>query len=229
MITKSEIVKGDLFSEDVHYVAEAIYDDGVDFKHLETGKIVTLDNEYIKLLKPANQFQKVVKVGKEDKRWTKVKIDAAIKRGTYTAENAPVIDSIEVEGIRTIFENIYTGIAFKAVFRKADEKLTKKDFEQQKSDQRQAALDLIEKAKSSKKSMQQAYSTALEFIQNNPITDVKSGDSRSLIGYKVQYKSRDGKYMCNEITSDSTLQQRPVNINTLQSLIVDGIKYEVVE
>lgn len=201
-----EIEVGDIFSEESHYVVNKVAKDKVEFLHLESGKKVSLSNEYVaNLLSTSDQYDNEVKVGKEDK-----------KDGT--------------PGIRTIFENIKSSEVFTVVFKKQDKPKTKKAIEADKEAQRAKAVALIDEAKKAKKSMAIAYKEALEFIQNNPIKDYIEGEDRILRGYKMQFVSRDGKYRCMDMDitrTDKETGERLVNINTISQLIYNGIKYIV--
>lgn len=201
-----EIEVGDIFSEESHYVVNKVAKDKVEFLHLESGKKVSLSNEYVaNLLNTSDQYDNNVKVGKEDK-----------KDGT--------------PGIRTIFENIKSSEVFTVVFKKQDKPKTKKAIEAEKEAQRAEAVALIDKAKKAKKSMATAYKEALEFIQNNPIKDYIEGEDRILRGYKMQFVSRDGKYRCMDMDitrTDKEPGERLVNINTISQLIYNGTKYIV--
>ena len=201
-----EIEAGDIFSEESHYVVNKVAKDKVEFLHLESGKKVSLSNEYVaNLLNTSDQYDNEVKVGKEDK-----------KDGT--------------PGIRTIFENIKSSEVFTVVFKKQDKPKTKKAIEAEKEAQRAEAVALIDKAKKAKKSMATAYKEALEFIQNNPIKDYIEGEDRILRGYKMQFVSRDGKYRCMDMDitrTDKETGERLVNINTISQLIYNGNKYIV--
>lgn len=201
-----EIEVGDIFSEESHYIVNKVAKDRVEFLHLESGKKVSLSNEYVtNLLNTSDQYDNEVKVGKEDK-----------KDGT--------------PGIRTIFENIKSSEVFTVVFKKQDKPKTKKAIEAEKKAQRAEAVALIDKAKKAKKSMATAYKEALEFIQNNPIKDYIEGEDRILRGYKMQFVSRDGKYRCMDMDitrTDKETGERLVNINTISQLIYNGTKYIV--
>lgn len=201
-----EIEVGDIFSEESHYVVNKVAKDKVEFLHLESGKKVSLSNEYVaNLLNTSDQYDNEVKVGKEDK-----------KDGT--------------PGIRTIFENIKSSEVFTVVFKKQDKPKTKKAIEAEKEAQRAEAVALIDKAKKAKKSMATAYKEALESIQNNPIRDYIEGEDRILRGYKMQFVSRDGKYRCMDMDitrTDKETGERLVNINTISQLIYNGTKYIV--
>ena len=201
-----EIEVGDIFSEESHYVVNKVAKDKVEFLHLESGKKVSLSNEYVaNLLNTSDQYDNEVKVGKEDK-----------KDGT--------------PGIRTIFENIKSSEVFTVVFKKQDKPKTKKAVEAEKETQRNEAVAIIDKAKKAKKSMATAYKEALEFVQNNPIKDYIEGEERVLRGYKIQFVSRDGKYRCMDMDitrTDKETGERLVNINTISQLIYNGTKYIV--
>lgn len=201
-----EIEVGDIFSEESHYVVNKVAKDKVEFLHLESGKKVSLSNEYVaNLLNTSDQYDNEVKVGKEDK-----------KDGT--------------PGIKTVFENIKSSEVFTVVFKKQDKPKTKKAVEAEKETQRNEAVAIIDKAKKAKKSMATAYKEALEFIQNNPIKDYIEGEERVLRGYKMQFVSRDGKYRCMDMDitrTDKETGERLVNINTISQLIYNGTKYIV--
>ena len=201
-----EIEVGDIFSEESHYVVNKIAKDKIEFLHLESGKKVSLSNEYVaNLLNTSDQYDNEVKVGKEDK-----------KDGT--------------PGIRTIFENIKSSEVFTVVFKKQDKPKTKKAIEAEKEAQRAEAVALIDKAKKAKKSMAIAYKEALGFIQDNPVKDYIEGENRILRGYKMQFVSRDGKYRCMDMDitrTDKETGERLVNINTISQLIYNGTKYIV--
>ena len=202
-----DINKGDVFSEESHYVVKSKGANEVIFTHLESGNDIALNNKYVQnLLKTSDQYEKEVEVTKEDS-----------KDGTKL-------------GIRSIFENIGSSEVFTVVFEKQGKDKTKKAIAEEKAAQRTLAIDLIEKAKKSKKSMAVAYAEALTFIQENPIKETVSGEDRVLRGYKIQFNSRDGKYNCIDVDlkmKGESNHIRPVNINTIKVLVVNGIKYIV--
>ena len=202
-----DINKGDVFSEESHYVVKSKGANEVIFTHLESGNDIALNNKYVQnLLKTSDQYEKEVEVTKEDS-----------KDGTKL-------------GIRSIFENIGSSEVFTVVFEKQGKDKTKKAIAEEKAAQRTLAIDLIEKAKKSKKYMAVAYAEALTFIQENPIKETVSGEDRVLRGYKIQFNSRDGKYNCIDVDlkmKGESNHIRPVNINTIKVLVVNGIKYVV--
>lgn len=198
---------GDVLSETSHYKITEVMDSiGVSCIHIESGDTVHIGQEYLKnYCQSADEYSEVVEVTREDK-----------------LDGTP--------GIRSIFEGIHSSEVFTVVFKKQDKKKTKKQVKEEQERQIQDAIALIEKAKSKKKSMAAAYAEALTFIQQNPVKDYIEGESRTLRGYKVQFQSRDGRYDCVDMDIEKTEKEsgvRPVNINTIESLIYKGIKYVV--
>lgn len=205
-IKVEDIRTGDIFSEESHYIVKEVLGDKVVFHHLESNKEVALSTPYVqKLLNTSDQYEKEVKVGREDK-----------KDGT--------------PGIRTIFESIKSSEVFTVVFTKQDKTKTKKLYESEKEAQRLEAIEIINKAKRAKKSMAVAYADALKYVQDNPIKDYIEGEERVLRGFKVQFVSRDGKYKCIDMDikrTDKETGERLVNINTISVLVYNGVKYIV--
>lgn len=202
-INLKEIEVGDIFSEESHYVVKQVKKDGVIFKHLESGKEVTLNNRYVEeLLNTSDQYDKEVKVTREDK-----------KDGT--------------PGIRTIFEGIKSSEVFTVAFIKQDSPKTNKAIEAEKEEVRNHAIDMINKAKAAKKSMAKAYTEALEYVQDHQVLSYIPGEKRVLRGYKMQFVSRDGKYRCLDMDITSGSAERLVNINTITELVYNGVKYIV--
>lgn len=205
-VNVSEIQVGDVFSEESHYTVKSIGKDSIVFIHLESGKEVKLSISYVQgLLNTSDQFHETKEVTREDK-----------KDGT--------------PGIRTIFESIKSSEVFTVVFKKQDKPKTKKQINEEREVQREKAIELIDKAKKQKKSMAVAYKTALEYIQDNPILDYVEGEERVLRGFKLQFVSRDGKYRCLDMDIERTSKEtgeRLVNINTIEQLIYNGVKYIV--
>lgn len=198
-----DIKIGDVFSESSHYSYIGKVNNNYQFIHLQSGQTVTLDEKYVEqLLKTADQYETEIKVGKEDK-----------KDGT--------------PGIRTIWENIHSSQVFTVCFKKQDKILSVKKLNELKKIQIECALEKIEKAKTAKKGVADAAKIALEEIQNNPILPFEQGESRKLRGYKIQFNSRDGKYDCIDMDLTAPSNIRPVNINTIEYLVYNGIKYVV--
>lgn len=205
-INLKEIEVGDVFSEESHYVALEVGSDRVRLKHLESGEIVSLGHSYIaELLNTADQYQSEVKVTKEDK-----------KDGT--------------KGIRSIFEGIHSSQVFTVCFTKQDKPLSAKRLKELKEAQISTAIEKIEKAQKAKKGVLEAAKQELIDIQNNSILPYEEGEERVLRGYKVQFDSRDGKYMCIDmdlVKTDKEDTKRLVNINTIKWIVIGGIKYVV--
>lgn len=230
--------EGSILSESSHYIVLGTPVGGaVTVKHVESNTSVRLGLDYIKeLIDSGDQYITEVKVGKEDKFWTQKQIDDLIaKEGIdYVLAQAngkmPLVGDVRVKGIRTIWENIHSQQVFTVCFKKADKNKTKKAIKEEFESQQVYAISLIDKAKQQKKSMAEAYKIALEYVQNNPIKDYIEGESRILRGYKIQFNSRDGKYDCIDLGIDGTNGDnsiRPVNINTIEYLIFNGVKYIV--
>ena len=202
----NDIQVGNILSEQSHYTVTKINRDVVECKHLESGDSVKIGKGYVKnYCSSADDYTQVVEVTKEDK-----------------ADGTP--------GIRSIFENIHTPEVFTVVFKKQDKKKTKKQVKEEKDAQVEAAIAMINRAKEQKKSMAVAYAEALSFIQDNPIQNYVEGESRTLRGYKIQFQSRDGRYDCVDMDIEKTDTEsgiRPVNILTIESLILRGVKYIV--
>lgn len=205
-VNVSEIQVGDVFSEESHYTVKSFGKDSIVFIHLESGEEVKLSISYVQsLLNTSDQFHETKEVTREDK-----------KDGT--------------PGIRTIFESIKSSEVFTVVFKKQDKPKTKKQINEEREAQREKAIELIDKAKKQKKSMAVAYKTALEYIQDNPILDYVEGEERVLRGFKLQFVSRDGKYRCLDMDIKRTSKEtgeRLVNINTIEQLVYNGVRYIV--
>jgi hypothetical protein len=223
----ADMRKGDVFSESSHYIYQGPDTKrGYEFTHLESGNPVFLTQEYVtELLSTADQWHGAeILVGREDKLWTEKQLTEAHAKGEFL--NARVGD-IRVKGIRTLFEEIHSAEVFGLCFLKQPEKYTKKDRDAAIQKQIEDATALIEKAQKNSKSMKTAYASALKMVQDNPITEYKAPEERKLRGYKVQFNSRDGRYDCVDMDKPKNDNIRPVNINTLQWLVVRGVKYVV--
>lgn len=217
----NEIEKGDVFSEIVHYTYQGEKDGQLLMQHHATGAIVSLSKAYVKdLLKTANQYDKTVKVTKEDTFWTESKI----KKAGKNAPDGVREGDLEQKGIRTIWEEIHSQQVFTVCFLKQDKSKTKKAFSEEKNQLIQDLVAKIEKARNSKKSVVDAASEAIEHALDNPILDFIPGEERILTGYKLQFVSRDGKYQCMDMDIN---EPRLVNINTIKWLVYNGVRYEL--
>ncbi len=205
-INIKEIKVGDVFSEESHYIVEKIGINAIRFKHTESGKSVELTYKYVQdLLNTSDQYDKEIKVTKEDK-----------KDGT--------------PGIRTIFEGIKSSEVFTVVFQKQDKLKSKKALDKEIEAKVEEFISAIEKAKTQKKGVARVAKEQFEAFMTNPITEVIKGENRVLRGYKVQFASRDGKYKCIDMDIEKGPKEtgeRLVNINTISQLIYNGVKYIV--
>lgn len=204
MLQIDKLKTGDIFSESSHYTLESkVNNNKFRLKHHQTGEHVVLDKYYIlKLLQSADQFNETIKVTKEDK-----------KDGTL--------------GIRSIWENIHTKQVFTVCYKKQNKQLSDKIFIYLRDEQIRNALKAIEKAQNSKKGVLEESKKQLIELQNNPVLPILEGSERVLRGYKIQFHSRDGKYDCVDMDLTTEDKIRPVNINTIQWLIFDNVKYVV--
>lgn len=201
-----EIKVGDVFSEESHYVVNKVAKDEVEFLHLESGKKVSLSNEYVtNLLNTSDQYDNEVKVSKEDK-----------KDGT--------------PGIRTIFENIKSSEVFTVVFKKQDKPKSKKSLNEEIDYLVDQFSRDIDRVKVSKKGVAEKAKQLITELIREPILPYEKGEDRILRGYKMQFVSRDGKYRCRDMDitrTDKETGERLVNINTISQLIYNGTKYIV--
>lgn len=223
----SEMSNGDVFSEVSHYTLLSHDKEEFKFLHHGSNEPVVLSQVYVEeLLHTGNQYQKEVEVGKEDKLWTDKRIEEwqkAQKTG-YDVKDTPKAGDVMIPGIRTIWENIHSAHVFKVCFQKQDEALTAKKLDELREAQISAALESIDKAMKGKKGVAAAAMEQLKNIQQNPILPYAPGEMRVLVGYKVQFTSRDGRYQCMDMEKKAL---RPVNINTIEWLVFDGVKYIV--
>lgn len=228
LLDAKEIEVGDVFSEVSHYTF--LGTDGGDYKlsHHASGTNVTLTGAYIeKFLSTANQHHKEVEVTREDTYWTAKKIEDAVKSGKLAKDHTIKVGDLEALGIRSIFENIHSPQVFQVNYQKQDEVLPAKELNALRDAQISKSLEIIEKASKGKTGVTKAATEELKKIQENPITGTKAGEMRTLTGYKVQFTSRDGRYSCVDMNITSGVNTRPVNINTLQWIIIGGVKYIV--
>lgn len=205
-INLKEIQIGDVFSEESHYIVTEVTKDSVKFNHLESGREVKLSNEYVKnLLNTSDQYEKEVKVGKEDK-----------KDGT--------------PGIRSIFESIKSSEVFTVVFKKQDKPKSKKELNEEIDYLIDQFSKDIDKVKASKKGVAEKAKQLITELIREPILPYEKGEDRVLRGFKMQFVSRDGKYRCMDMDikrTDKETGERLVNINTISVLVYNGVKYVV--
>lgn len=222
-INVKEIQAGDVFSEMSHYTFVAKTRGGYEFNHHGSNSKVTLTQQYVEnLLQSANLYEKEVTVGKEDKYWTAKQLETAASKGEDVKDLR--VGDVRVPGIRTIWENIHSTQVFTVCYQKADKKLSNKAYQAALDKQRQEFVEAIEKTRRAKKGVASKAEELLKEIQANPILPTTPGDDRVLYGYKLQFKSRDGKYACMDMEIS---KERPVNINTIKWLIFNGVMYTV--
>ncbi|QIN96246.1 hypothetical protein DAC15_67 [Bacteroides phage DAC15] len=198
-----EFKVGDVLSESSHYRVTKMIGNDTMLEHLESGDIVHINKMYIeKYLTSADEVLEVVKVTKEDKR-----------DGTL--------------GIRSIFENIHSDQAFTVCFKKQDKPKTQKKLNAEIATLISDFSNEIDTIQKSKKGVAEAAKKFAEELIKNPILPYEEGEDRVLRGFKIQFESRDGRYNCVDVDLPTDESVRPVNINTIQWLIIDGKKYVV--
>ena len=199
MIEK-EIKQGDILSESSHYRVKNILGSSVILEHFESKNEVSIDKDYLhNFCNTADSYTTEIKVTKEDK-----------KDGTL--------------GIRSIWENIYNTKVFTVCFKKQDTKKSNKQFTTEVNALAEQMCKEIDQVKASKKGVADWAKKTLHALMSNPIPKIVEGEDRVLRGYKIQFKSRDGKYQCIDMDKDNV---RLVNINTIKWLIIDNTKYIV--
>lgn len=238
----NKIEKGEYLSEISHYCSNDTSDlksslKSISLRQLNSeGKNVNISTGYIRdYCSSASQYDNTIKVGKEDKYWTKKQVEDWVVK--YYDENgdpsqdihqflqeAPRVGDLRIKGIRSVFQDIRDKTAFTVVFQKVDKKKTKKQYNAEIEEKVQQFMEPVLKAKKSKKSMEEAARTAVKDLIDNPVLDFIPGEMRTMICYKLQFSSRDGHYQVFDLEAGETKQ---VNIKTIQSIIYDGTKYEL--
>jgi hypothetical protein len=217
-INVSEIKTGDVFSEESHYIYEGWNGKTRQFKHLESGQTINLDDKYVEdLLTTADQYDKEQEVGREDKLWTAKQLKDA--NNTVNREG-----DVRVKGIRSIWSGIHTSKVFTVCFTKQGKELSDTQLQKAKDAKLQQVLDAIDKAQKAKKGVVNAAKDAITDLLNSPIATYVPGDERVLRGYKVQFESITGNY---DVIDMDINERRQVNVNTIKWLVVDGVKYIV--
>lgn len=212
---------GDIFSESSHYIVKEVQKNDILFTHTESKNQVLLSKKYVEdLLVTADQYDKEVKVGKEDKLWTAKQVaDAIAKNESYNEAG-----TVRVSGIKNIWLGISSSKVFTVCFKKADKALSAKRYKELKELQIKTALEAVEKAQKNKTGVLEEAKAQLQALQNSPVLDYEKGELRELRGYKTQFVSEDGRFDCMDM---DLMEIRPVNINTIQWLVVDNVKYIV--
>ncbi len=188
LIKTADIEKGDIFSEESHYVFLEKLGDKYQFRHLASNAVITLDERYVaELLTTADQFDSEVEVGVEDKYWTAKQIEDAKKKGTLEADSLIREGDLKLKGIRSIWTDIHSSQVWAVCFNKKGKALTKKALVAAKQKQIDEALETIGSGKIT-------LEDAFKGIQENPIFPIEAGEERVLRGYKVQFVSSNGFY-----------------------------------
>ena len=234
-VNLKDVRTGDIFSESSHYVYQGnkvlTGNDGKpqtfhQFKHLESGNVINLDEKYVVgLLQTADQFQTEVEVGREDKHWTAKQIEDAKKKGDLPSDTSVREGDIKLKGIRSIWTDIHSEKVFTVCFNKQAKELTAKALKEAKNKQLQEALAEILST-----SATMTIEGAIKKIQDNPILPSEPGEERQLRGYKVQFSSTNGFYDVVDMDIQDTgkgSNLRKVNINEINWLVFDGVKYTV--
>lgn len=214
-INIADIRVNDVLSEVAHYIVKEVQNSKITLVHIESGKTVDFTPNYVQdLLKTADQYQTVIKVGWEDKKWTKKQIEEAIKKGEIKVDEVAVGD-IRQKGIKSIWNDIHSTQVFTVCFKKQDKIKTKKELEKEKQDK----LNEYKNARDKERFIVQ--------LLENPILDYIEGEDRILRGYKKQFTSEDGTYICIDMDITDKNNERSVNLNTISWLVFDGTKYEL--
>lgn len=215
MVNIKDVQVGDLFSEQAYYNVVKINPTSVTFKHLNTGTEVDLGNDYVsQLLTSADSYISEVRCGIEDKLWT-------AKQIAESGRTDVQVGDVRVPGMKSIWNSIGSKV-FRVSFIKKGKELSKTAYNKAMKDKLEEALFKLEKAKTSKKGVTTVALELLEELMRNPIVSVIPGEERILRGWKLQDESLDGQY---PVMDSDLMEKRVVNLNTIQWLIVDGIKY----
>src|ERR1044072_8173335 len=150
----TEIAKGDVFSEESHYVYLGAEGNKHKFKHLESNQVVNLDTAYVTdLLATADQYHEEVEVGLEDKHWTAKQIADAKKKGDLPEDTTVREGDLKLKGIRSIWSDIHTTKVWLVCFDKKGKALTKKAFTAAKQAQ---VTQFMEKINNGEKTLKDA-------------------------------------------------------------------------
>lgn len=223
----SAVEEGDIFSEQSHYVFNG-QKNGKDYQclHVESGRVVNLNEQYITdLLKTADQYDKEVEVGREDKLWTAKQIEDAHK-----GVNKPVdlrVGDLRQKGIRSIWADIHSEQVFTVNFNKQNTELSDKAVAEAKQKKVDEVIAAITKAQKNKEGVAKVAEAAIREIMDNPILPIVKGDERKLRGFKTQFESINGSYNVIDMDITKGSQQRQVNVNAINWLLFNGVKYVV--
>ena len=219
----SDIAVGDVFSEKSFYRVTDRTATTVIFTHIGTGETVELDNDYVTtMLVTADQYEREEVVGKEDKYWTAKQIADLAKKGQT---DLPVEGTLKSHGIRTIWDGIDASAVFTATYTKTDKPLSPKRYKELKEAQLANAYAEIEKASTGKKGVKDKALQALKDVQENPVLPYEPGEERVLRGSKKDFRSLTGLFDVYDLDILEKDNVRKLNVNTLKSIVVNGVKY----
>lgn len=228
-INLSEVEAGDVFSEASHYIynGKKLGTSIHQFLHLESNKVVNLDENYVAdLLQTADQYASEVEVGREDKHWTAKQIAEAEKQGLLT-KGATREGDLRQKGIRTLWSEIHSAQVFTVAFYKQSKELSQTAQDTARATQLTEALQLIMDAQKNKKGVAKVAEEAIKKIQANPIIPIEKGDERVLRGYKTQFESITGHYNVIDMDIKAGNAQRQVNVTEIIFLVYNNVKYIV--
>lgn len=220
-INLADIKGGDIFSEESHYIFQGKKGTTNQFIHLESGNTINLDNKYVEdLLVTADQFNKTIEVGKEDKFWTA----SQIKK-----ENPVEIreGDLKQKGIKTIWNDMRSSQVFTVCFNKQGKELSATALQKAKDEKTAQVIAAIETAQKAKKGIANAAKDALKDVLDHPIVAYVPGEERILRGYKTQFASVNGVYTVIDMDLPKGQNQRQVNVQEIRWLIVDDVHYVV--
>jgi len=202
--------------------------------HLESGEKVKIGNGYLEsFLLSAEDYEKTIQVGREDKLWTpkqvqdelsklKFGINVGIQEIAKAAREVPRVGDVRVRGIRSIFKSIPLGEVFTVTFQKKGVKLTDRQFKKKQEEYLAEARERLEKKQRWKEGILDAALEEIQHLMDNPINQVEAGADRTLIGYKMENNPKGSHYMCMDL---EIMENRLVNISTINRLVSRGVKY----
>lgn len=240
---QKEIKQGEYFSLASHYQSKEdslLSNQMVHAVQLSDDSPIAITGSYVAgKCKSASYFEEIVHVGYENKYWTKKQVtdwiqnenltETAIEEGWTdddwfnTINDTPRVGDLKLKGIKSIFEDIRDQSVFTVFFYKVDKKKTKKEYNAEIESRVQKFMEPVIKAKTSKKSMEDAAREAVMDLIENPVLDYHPGELRQMICYKEQFSSKDGRYKVFDLEAKET---RLVNLPKVQTIIYDKVKYE---
>lgn len=235
MIQLKDIKPKSIFTELSSYIVDSVTGTKVHMTHLETLKPISVDFTYLRdIMVSGDHFDTIEYVTKDDRYFTAKQVEDLIKEGKFKNENElPVAGTLKSKGIRTIFSEIPFKHCFTVEFRKVGKTLSEKQIATLKAKQINELLSRIEVVQKQKKGILASAKEALVELQNNVIESYIPGDLRVLRGIKLSTHSDTGFYVCKDLDfpdgdmNDITKNTRLVNINSIESLILNGVKYQI--